>query len=306
MKKLILLLFIPLVSFSQINDQSKLNLENKKENTVKFSDIESAPFYIDWCASNLPEDEIRECTDSGIKLFAKQNFDTRLANKLKLSGFQRITGAFVINKNGEVVDIRVRAPHPQLEDEAIRVIKLLPKMEPGRQNGEAVSVSYLLPIIFKVQSDSFSPILNVVDGDGDNVEVSFSSVENVPIYPGCEKGNNEKRRKCMSERIAKFVRKKFNTKLAEDYGLSGRQRISVIFKINTLGDVVGIRARAPNPQLEDEAIRVINLLPKMKPGMQLGKPVIVPYSLPIIFQVKEKEVIRVYESYNPLIKPINN
>ena len=284
MKKLILLLFIPLVSFSQINDQSKLNLEN----IVKFSDVESAPFYIDWCTSNLAEDGIRECTDSGIKLFAKRNFDTQLANELKLSGFQRITSAFVINKNGDVVDIRVRAPHPQLEDEAVRVINLLPKMEPGRQNGEAVSVSYLLPIIFKVQSDSFNPILNVVDVDGDNVEVSFSSVENTPIYPGCEKGNNEKRRRCMSEKIAKFVRKKFNTKLAEGIGLSGRQRISVIFKIDKLGDVIGVRARAPHPQLEDEAIRVINLLPKMKPGMQLGKAVVVPYSLPIIFQVRSQ------------------
>ncbi len=293
MKKLILLLFIPLVSFSQINDQSKLNLENM----VKFSDVESAPFYIDWCASNLAEDGIRECTDSGIKLFAKRNFDTQLANELKLSGFQRITSAFVINKNGDVVDIRVRAPHPQLEDEAVRVINLLPKMEPGRQNGEAVSVSYLLPIIFKVQSDSFNPILNVVDVDGDNVEVSFSSVENTPIYPGCEKGNNEKRRRCMSEKIAKFVRKKFNTKLAEGIGLSGRQRISVIFKIDKLGDVVGVRARAPHPQLENEAIRVINLLPKMKPGMQLGKAVVVPYSLPINFEVKE-EVYKI-EYFNP-------
>ena len=300
MKKLILLLFIPLVSFSQINDQSKLNLENKKEKIVKFSEVESAPFYIDWCTSNLAVDKIRECTDSGIKLFAKRNFNTGLANELKLSGFQRITSAFTINKNGDIINIRVRAPHPRLEDEAIRVINLLPKMEPGRQNGKAVSVSYLLPIIFKVQSDSLTqsekkPILNVVDGD--NVEVSFSSVENVPIFPGCEKGNNTKRSKCMSEKISKFVQKRFNTKLAGNLGLSGRQRISVIFKIDKLGDVVGVRARAPHPKLEDEAIRVINLLPKMKPGMQLGKAVIVPYSLPIIFEVKE-EVYRI-EYFNP-------
>ena len=300
MKKLILLLFIPLFSFSQINDPSKLNLENRKEKIVKFSEVESAPFYIDWCTSNLAIDKIRECTDSGIKLFAKRNFNTGLANELKLSGFQRITSAFTIDENGDIINIRVRAPHPHLQDEAIRVINLLPKMEPGRQNGKAVSVSYLLPIIFKVQSDSLTqsekkPILNVVDGD--NVEVSFSSVENVPIFPGCEKGNNAKRSKCMSEKISKFVQKRFNTKLAGNLGLSGRQRISVIFKIDKLGDVGGVRARAPHPKLEDEAIRVINLLPKMKPGMQLGKAVIVPYSLPISFEVKE-EVYRI-EYFNP-------
>ena len=297
MKKLILLLFIPIVSFCQINEQSKLNLENKKEKIVKFSEVESAPFYIDWCTSNLAEDKIKECTDSGIKLFAKQNFNTRLANELKLAGYQRITSAFTINKNGDIVNIRVRAPHPQLEDEAIRVINLLPKMEPGRQNGEAVSVSYLLPIIFKVESDPFNPIVNVVDGD--NIEeVSFSSVENVPIFPGCEKGNNAKRGKCMSEKISKFVQNNFSIDLASSLGLSGRQRISVIFKIDKAGNVTGVRARAPHPQLEDEAIRVINLLPKMKPGMQLGKAVIVPYSLPIIFEIPKKEVYRI-EYFKP-------
>ena len=295
MKNSLLLAFTPFIFLTlftiSANSTNELNLENKQENIVKFSEVESAPFYIDWCTSNLAEDKIRECTDSGIKLFAKQYFNTELANELKLSGYQRITSAFIIDKNGDVVDIRVRAPHPQLKDEAIRVINLLPKMEPGKVNGKAVSVSYLLPIIFKVQSDSLSqseknPILNVVDGD--NVEVSFSTVQNVPIFPGCEKGNNAKRRKCMSDKITKFVQRKFNIKLAGDLGLSGRQRIIAIFKIDKNGDVVGVRVRAPHPRLVTEAKRVINLLPKMKPGMLLGKAVVVPYSLPIIFAVQDQ------------------
>ena len=115
----------------------------------------------------------------------------------------------------------------------------------------------------------------------------ISVIENVPVYPGCERGNNAKKRKCMSDKIAHFVVKNFKTKIAERLGLTGRQRISVIFKIDTLGNVTGVRARAPHPRLEKEAQRVINLLPKMKPGLQNGKPVIVPYSLPIIFQVRD-------------------
>ena len=91
----------------------------------------------------------------------------------------------------------------------------------------------------------------------------------------------------MSKKISQFVNKKFNTDLAGDLGLSGRQRINVIFKIDRTGNVVGIRARAPHPGLEKEAKRVIGLLPKMKPGKQRGKPVNVPYSLPIIFQVQD-------------------
>ena len=156
MKKfLILLLFIPLISFTQINDQSKLNLEKKKEKIVKFSEVESAPFYIDWCTSNPTEDKIRECTDSGIKLFTKQNYNTGLADELKLSGFQRITSAFTIDKNGDIINIRVRGTHPKLEEEAIRVINLLPKMKPGMQLGKAVIVPYSLPIIFEVKKEVF-------------------------------------------------------------------------------------------------------------------------------------------------------
>jgi protein TonB len=121
----------------------------------------------------------------------------------------------------------------------------------------------------------------------EDVEVPFAVIENVPEYPGCERGSNTEKRKCMSDKIAKFVQRKFNTDLAGDLGLSGRQRISVIFKIDKNGNVVGVRSRAPHPRLEKEAARVINMLPKMKPGRQRGKPVIVPYSLPITFQVQD-------------------
>ncbi len=121
----------------------------------------------------------------------------------------------------------------------------------------------------------------------EDVEVPFAIIENVPVFPGCDKGNNDQKRQCMSDKIAKFVQKKFNTELAGDLGLTGRQRISVIFKIDRTGNVTGVRARAPHPRLEKEAQRVINLLPKMRPGRQRGKAVIVPYSLPIIFQVQD-------------------
>ncbi len=119
-------------------------------------------------------------------------------------------------------------------------------------------------------------------------EVPFSVVDEVPVFPGCEAlANNEERKKCMSENIAMHVNRNFNTKLADSLGLKGKQRINVIFKINKEGDVTGVRSRAAHPALEAEAIRVIKLLPKMKPGVNNGKKVIVPYSLPIIFQVQD-------------------
>ena len=144
-------------------------------------------------------------------------------------------------------------------------------------------------VIESTETDEEEEIVEVEDVEVEEIEedivVPFAIIENVPVFPGCEKGNNDVRKKCMSNKITKFVQRKFDTDLAGDLGLSGRQKISVIFRIDKNGDVVGVQARAPHPRLEKEAIRVISLLPKMKPGRQRGKAVIVPYSLPIIFQV---------------------
>lgn len=128
----------------------------------------------------------------------------------------------------------------------------------------------------------------VVEAPEEDIEVPFAVIENVPVFPGCENesGNNAKKQ-CMSDKIAQFVNKKFNVDLASELGLSGRQRISVIFKIDKTGSITDVRARAPHPGLEKEAQRVIGLLPKMKPGKQRGKAVTVPYSLPILFQVQD-------------------
>jgi protein TonB len=118
-------------------------------------------------------------------------------------------------------------------------------------------------------------------------DVPFAVIENVPVFPGCEgAGNNDAKKACMSEKVQKFVQRKFDTDLANDLGLEGRQRISVQFKIDKKGNVVDVRARAPHPRLEQEAIDVVKALPKMTPGMQRGQPVGVLYALPILFQVE--------------------
>ena len=111
-------------------------------------------------------------------------------------------------------------------------------------------------------------------------------LEEAPLFPGC-KGTNEERKACFSEEIAKYINKKFNSQLASELGLApGVQRIYTLFKIDTNGNVIDIEARAPHVRLQEEAIRVISLLPKMKPGKQHGKSVKVRYAVPIAFKVE--------------------
>ena len=130
--------------------------------------------------------------------------------------------------------------------------------------------------------------IDVEPESGGNIveDVPFSIIEDAPVYPGC-KGNKEQLKTCLQEKIKKHVNKKFNSDLASQLGLTpGVKKIFVMFKIDKNGNITDIKARAPHKKLQDEAIRIVKLLPKMTPGKQRQVPVGVKYSLPIVFKVE--------------------
>ena len=138
------------------------------------------------------------------------------------------------------------------------------------------------------------------------VEVPFSVIEEVPTLPECKDlPNNEERKKCMSQFVAKHVNKNFNINLADSLNLTGRQRIFVSFKIGTDGFIKDTKARAAHSDLEDEAVRVIKILPQFSPGKQKGKEVTVPYSLPIVFQINNGNKEQLNNMYNKLVAQRN-
>jgi protein TonB len=60
--------------------------------------------------------------------------------------------SFIIAKDGSITEVEVvRSVHPQLDDEAMRVISAMPRWTPGKQNQEAVSVKFTLPVGFKIR-----------------------------------------------------------------------------------------------------------------------------------------------------------
>ena len=143
-------------------------------------------------------------------------------------------------------------------------------------------------IVIDVDTPVKDPVFIPVDEDDDPIIeiIPFVLIEDVPVFPGCD-GSNKERKACFEKKIAKFINKKFDASLAESLGLSsGKQKIFTVFKIDENGNVVDIEARAPHKKLQQEAIRVIRLLPKMEPGMQRKKPVVVGYSLPITFRIE--------------------
>ena len=64
----------------------------------------------------------------------------------------RVIVQFVVTKTGDVGEVKVvRGKDPDLDKEAMRVVKSLPKFVPGKMNGHSVNVWYTLPISFKLQ-----------------------------------------------------------------------------------------------------------------------------------------------------------
>ena len=64
----------------------------------------------------------------------------------------RVVCAFVVNKDGSIVDIEVlRGVDPSLDKEAVRVLGTMPKWKPGKQRGKPVRVKYTVPVMFRLQ-----------------------------------------------------------------------------------------------------------------------------------------------------------
>lgn len=63
----------------------------------------------------------------------------------------RVLLSFVIEKDGSITEIQeLKSPHPVLTDEAIRVVKLMPKWTPGKMRGKTVRVKFMLPVSFQI------------------------------------------------------------------------------------------------------------------------------------------------------------
>jgi len=132
-------------------------------------------------------------------------------------------------------------------------------------------------IFKKLKSPVKEPIANV----------PWINIQDVPVFPGCEiYKENDQRRTCMQEKLARFIGKHFDTHLADGLGLEGKHVIYTQFQIKHTGEVIFLGGQNPNPELIEEAKRVINKLPKMIPGKQRNQPVNVIFGLPINFQVQ--------------------
>ncbi len=254
---------------------------------VPFSVIDEVPVF-PGCENASDK---RACFQESIYKHISKNF--RYPQEAQDKGIQgKVNIMFVIDERGNIGNLKMRGPSEILEKEAARIISLLPKMTAGKQRGKNVRVPFSVPITFKLQDDLKEVEEQIVLDD--KLGIPFSTVEEAPIYPGCE--NASDKRACFQESIYKHISKNFRyPQEAQDLGIQGK--VNTMFVIGKDGLINDIRLRGPSKLLEEETKRILLLLPNMKPGKQRGKEVNVPFSVPVTFKLQsEKELDLVPES----------
>ena len=115
----------------------------------------------------------------------------------------------------------------------------------------------------------------VIEEEEPEEQTIFEVVEQMPEFPD---GGMQGLMQFLSKNI------KYPT-IAQENGTQGR--VTVQFVVNRDGSIVDAKVlRGVDPYLDKEALRVINTMPKWKPGMQRGKPVRVKYTVPVMFRLQ--------------------
>ncbi|MBB2146540.1 TonB family protein [Pedobacter sp. LMG 31464] len=187
--------------------------------------------------------------------------------------------SFTVEKDGSLNDIKVdRKLGGGTDEEAVRVLKLSEKWNPGMQNGKVVRVKYNIPVKFAIPGKDSNPkvatpVYNSTGPVNENTVYNFVSMENPPSYPGG---------------MAKFYQflgenMKY-PKAAIDNKVEGMVSLSfIVEKDGSLSDIKVNRKLGSGT--DEEAVRVLSLSKRWNPGMQNGTVVRVKYNIPVKFKL---------------------
>lgn len=135
MKRLILLSLMAAFSLATVQAQ-KTVVSQKEQKPEVFMVVENMPEYPGG-------------NEAMIAFFVKNMKYPADAQKNKVQG--RVLVIFVVERDGTITDVQVAKPtFPSLDDEAMRLVKKMPKWKPGTQRGVPVRVKFTLPVVFKL------------------------------------------------------------------------------------------------------------------------------------------------------------
>tara|TARA_Y100000994_G_scaffold19042_1_gene13942 strand:+ start:49 stop:513 length:465 start_codon:yes stop_codon:yes gene_type:complete len=150
MKKLLILLIIPFLSFGQDSEQRFGGADSNELEAVLFAVVEDPPIFYN-CNRSASRADKQLCFQQGVMQHIVDNFEYPTISK-EMGISERIIVNFHVNKEGQIINVRaVRGNDKHLKAEAIRLVKSIPTLIPAKQRGQAVSCSFTVPISFTLQ-----------------------------------------------------------------------------------------------------------------------------------------------------------
>jgi antitoxin component YwqK of YwqJK toxin-antitoxin module len=134
-----------------VSDSENGSISNEIAKSEIYTTVDYSPCFIGTSQrkkKNSIDDE--DCSTADMYRFLGENIKyPDLAQKLNVSG--KVFTKFVIEKDGSVGEVEILTGLCQsLEEESIRVLKMMPKWKPGIQDGKPVRVYYNMPIVYKL------------------------------------------------------------------------------------------------------------------------------------------------------------
>lgn len=183
----------------------------------------------------------------------------------------RVIVSFEVDKDGSVVNVQTRrTPDDRLSDRVVKLVKQSPKWEPGKQRGQAVRVSYTIPIEFKITKTEAEPQAAEAH---EEENTPFLIVEQMPTFEG---GDINAFRQWTEAQLKPQHD-------ADGNPLAGMVICSFVIEADgSLSEIIPLRS--PDQRLTDEVVRIIKLSPRWEAGRQRGQAVRVKFTVPVQFQ----------------------
>ena len=120
------------------------------EEVFNFVNVENKPIF-PGCEGMVTEEERFNCFNIKTRQFIGKNFEfPEMARQMGIQG--KVWVSFIIEKDGRIADVAVdRGVDKLLDEEAVRVVRMFPKMTPAKVGGRSVRMRYSLPINARLQ-----------------------------------------------------------------------------------------------------------------------------------------------------------
>ena len=146
----------------------------------------------------------------------------------------------------------------------------------------------ITPVEIKASDLDKVIVVKVSDTDAIDEAIPFAVVEQIPLFENCKSVEKKDQINCFYEEMEKHVKKHLKyPKEAKKNNIESR--VSAHFEIDINGKVTNIQVRGKQSEykslFEEEAKRIISLLPNFIPATQRKKPVAVKYAIPINFKL---------------------